>query len=212
MFFPLDAFMAILVTMGPLKVMLVYAQLTRELDKPTRQRIAIKAVIIALVVGLVFIVLGKVLLDLFHFSIGALMIAGGAILFIVGIGMVLAKGEEEQEKATDIDRDPTQIATYPLAMPMMATPVGIVVLTTLSARFSNETAVLFSLAVMLIIVMIINLIVLLFESSILKFISPDIINVAERVLGLLLAALAVQTMLNGFVELGLITLKASGGH
>ena len=207
MFFAFDAFMAILVTMGPLKVMLVYAQLTRDLDKGTRRRIAIKAVSIALVVGLVFIVLGKVLLDLFHFSIGALMIAGGAILFIVGIGMVLAKGEEEQTVA---DRHPTNIATYPLAMPMMATPVGIVVLTILSAQYSDDTTVLISLAVMLTIVMIINLLVLLFESSILKFISPDIINVAERILGLLLVALAVQTMLNGLVELGLITLKTAG--
>jgi len=212
MFFPLDAFMAILVTMGPLKVILVYAQLTRELDKSTQRRIALKAVIIALVVGLVFILLGKFLLDLFHFSIGALMIASGAILFVVGIGMVLAKGEDEQEKATDVNRDPTQIATYPLAMPMMATPVGIVVLTMLSARYSENTTVLLSLAIILIIVMGINLLVLLFESSILKFISPDIINVAERVLGLLLTALAVQTILNGFVELGLITLKVAGGH
>jgi len=206
-FFPFDAFMAILVTMGPLKVMLVYAQLTRDLDKGIRRRIAIKAVSIALVVGLVFIVLGKVLLDLFHFSIGALMIAGGAILFIVGVGMVLAKVEEEHTVA---DRDPTKIATYPLAMPMMATPVGIVVLTILSAQYSDDTTVLITLAVMLTIVMIINLLVLLFESSILKFISPDIINVAERILGLLLAALAVQTMLNGLVELGLITLKTAG--
>ena len=206
-FFRFDAFMAILVTMGPLKVMLVYAQLTRDLDKGIRRRIAIKAVSIALVVGLVFIVLGKVLLDLFHFSIGALMIAGGAILFIVGIGMVLAKVEEEHTVA---DRHPTKIATYPLAMPMMATPVGIVVLTILSAQYSNDTTVLISLAVMLTIVMIITLLVLLFESSILKFVSPDIINVAERILGLLLAALAVQTMLNGLVELGLITLKTAG--
>ncbi|KPK13380.1 MAG: hypothetical protein AMJ56_02050 [Anaerolineae bacterium SG8_19] len=207
MFFPFDAFMAILVTMGPLKVMLVYAQLTRDLDKGMRRRIAVKAVSIALVVGLVFIVLGRVLLDLFHFSIGALMIAGGSILFVVGISMVLAKGEEAH---TELDRDPTNIATYPLAMPMMATPVGLVVLTMLSARYSDDTTVLISLAVMLIIVMVINLLVLLFESSILKFIGPDIINIAERILGLLLAALAVQTMLNGLVELGLITLKTAG--
>ncbi len=209
MFFPLDAFMAILLTMGPLKVMLVYAQLTRDLDKAVRRRIALKTVIIALIVGLVFIALGKMMLDLFHFSIGSLMIAGGAILFIVGIGMVLAKGEEDH---SETDRDPTQIATYPLALPMMATPVGIVVLTMLSAQYSEDTAILITLAIMLVGIMIINLVVLLFESSILKYISADIINVAERILGILLTALAVQTILNGFVELGLITLKVAGGH
>jgi small neutral amino acid transporter SnatA (MarC family) len=59
--------------------------------------------------------------------------------------------------------------------------------------------------------MVINLLVLLFESVILKYISPDVINVSERILGLLLAALAVQTILNALQELGLIILK-TGAH
>jgi multiple antibiotic resistance protein len=206
-FFPFDVFMALLVTMGPLKVMLVYAELTRDLDKPTRRRIAFKAVLIAFIVGLVFIALGKILLDLFHFSLPALSIAGGAILFVVGIGMVLSQGHTKVET----DRDPTAIATYPLAMPMMATPIGIVILTTVSARFSNETETLVLIGAILAVVMVINLLVLLFESVILKYISPDIINVSERILGLLLAALAVQTILNALQELGLIVLK-TGVH
>ena len=206
-FFPFDVFMALLVTMGPLKVMLVYAELTRDLDKPTRRRIAFKAVLIAFIVGLVFIALGKVLLDLFHFSTQALSIAGGAILFIVGIGMVISDGHHQ----VDTDRDPTEIATYPLAMPMMATPIGIVILTTVSARYSNDTETLIIIGILLAIVMVINLVVLLTESVILKYISPDIINVAERILGLLLAALAVQTILNALQELGLIVIK-TGAH
>ncbi len=201
-FFPFDIFMALLVTMGPLKVMLVYADLTRNMDKATRRRIAIKAVLIAFIVGLVFIGLGKVLLDLFHFSTLALSIAGGAILFVVGIDMVLSEGHTK----VDTDRDPTEIATYPLAMPMMATPIGIVILTTVSARFTDDTETLLLMALLLAIVMAINLLVLLTESVILKYISPDIINVAERILGLLLAALAVQTILNALQELGLIVL------
>jgi len=206
-FFPFDVFMALLVTMGPLKVMLVYADLTRELDKPTRRRIALKTVLIAFTVGLVFIGLGKILLDLFHFSTAALSIAAGAILFIVGVGMVLSEGHTKVKT----DRDPTEIATYPLALPMMATPIGIVILTTISARFSSETDILLLVAAILAIVMAINLLVLLFESVILKYISPDIINVSERILGLLLAALAVQTILNALQELGLIVLK-TGAH
>ena len=206
-FFPFDVFMALLVTMGPLKVMLVYADLTRELDKPTRRRIALKTVLIAFIVGLVFIGLGKILLDLFHFSTPALSIAAGAILFIVGVGMVLSEGHTKVET----DRDPTEIATYPLAMPMMATPIGIIILTDISARFSNDTETLLLIAAILAVVMLINLLVLLFESVILKYISPDIINVSERILGLLLAALAVQTILNALQELGLIVLK-TGAH
>lgn len=81
-FFPLDIFFAILITMGPLKVVLVYGETTRHLSPELRRKIAIKAVVVAAIVGLLFIVLGKFLLDLFHFSIAALTIAGGVILFI----------------------------------------------------------------------------------------------------------------------------------
>ena len=94
---------------------------------------------------------------------------------------------------------------------MMATPIGIVILTTVSARYNDDTETLVIVAVLLAIVMAINLIVLLTESTILKYISPDIINVAERILGLLLAALAVQTILNALQELGLIVIK-TGAH
>ena len=207
MFFPLDAFFAILITMGPLKVMLVYAEKTRELEPAVRRRIAIKAVVIAAIVGLLFIILGKFLMDLFHFSLGALQIAGGAILFIFAVGMVLSGGGEEH---VDSNKDPTEMAVFPLAMPLMATPIGIVTLTLLSARYTNDIGVLIVVAILLLIVMAINLGVLLGESRILKYLDPQAIGVAERILGILLAALAVQTMVNGLAELGIIVLKSAG--
>ena len=126
-FFPLDIFMAILITMGPLKVVLVYGETTRDLSPELRRRIAIKAVGVAAIVGLLFIVLGKFLLDLFHFSIAALTIAGGAILFVFAINMVLSGGGNDDLGAED--KDPTKIAIFPLAMPLMATPISIVYLT-----------------------------------------------------------------------------------
>jgi multiple antibiotic resistance protein len=210
MFYPLDVFFAILVTMGPLKVMLVYAQKTRDLSPKLRRRIAVKAVVVAALVGLLFIILGKFLLDLFHFSIGALQIAGGLILFVFAIGMVLAAGGESEHEAEGQDRDPTGIAVFPLAMPLMATPIGIVVLTMLSARFNDDIPTLIAIAVALVVVMVINLVVLLLEGPILRYIDPQAIGVAERILGILIAALAVQTILNGLQELGLIVLKSAG--
>ena len=207
MFFPLDFFVTLLITMGPIKVFLVYAQLTRDLEPAVRRKIAIKAVVVAGIVGLVFIVAGKFLLDLFHFSTGALTIAGGAVLFVFALNMVLSSGGHEQSH--DVE-DLTGIAVFPLALPLIAQPIGIVALTVASARFSNDWGTLAVNAVMLLIVMVINLVVLLGESRIVKWINPQAIDVAERILGILLCALAVQTMLNGASELGIITLKAAG--
>ena len=92
-FYPIDIFFAILVTMGPLKVVLVYGETTRDLLPGIRRKIAIKAVSVATVVGLLFILMGKILLDIFHFSIAALTIAGGVILFIFAVNMVLSSGK-----------------------------------------------------------------------------------------------------------------------
>ena len=209
MFFPLDVFFAILITMGPLKVVLVYGETTRDLSPELRRSIAIKAVGVAAIVGLLFIVLGKFLLDLFHFSIAALTIAGGAILFVFAINMVLSGGGNGGQGAED--NDPTKIAIFPLAMPLMATPIGIVYLTVLSVTFDEAEGRLIIIALLLLLVMLINLGVLLGESKILKYIDPDAFGVAERILGILLAALAVQTIINGLRELGVLAAQAGHG-
>lgn len=208
-FFPLDIFFGILITMGPLKVVLVYGETTRELSPKLRRSIAIKAVGVATIVGLLFIALGKFLLDLFHFSIAALTIAGGAILFIFAINMVLSGGGGDNHGAED--KDPTKIAVFPLAIPLMATPIGIVYLTVLSVTFNEADVTLIIIGLIFLLVMLINLGILLGESKILKYIDPDAFGVAERILGILLAALAVQTIINGLRELGVLAAQAGHG-
>jgi multiple antibiotic resistance protein len=198
--------MALFVTMGPFKVVLVYAELTRDLEPAVRRKIAFRAVVVAAIVGLLFIVLGKFLMDLFHFSLGALQIAGGLILFVFALTMVLGGGESEPEST---DKDPEKIAAFPLAMPLMATPIGIVALTLLSATFNDDTIALVITSIVLLLVMVINLIILLTESRILKYIDAEAVGVAERILGILLAALAVQTVINGLIAIAALP---AGGH
>lgn len=90
-----------------------------------------------------------------------------------------------------------KIDVFPLAMPLIATPIGIVYLTIWSVTFDEAEVTLLIIALMMLLVMLINLGVLLLESRILKYIDPQAFGVAERILGILLAALAVQTILNG---------------
>jgi len=195
----LNAFMMIFVTMGPIKILIVYADKTASLEPLVRRRIAIKAVSIAAVIGLVFIVAGKFLMSLFKFSIGALSIAGGLILLIFAIRMVLSENEHQETATTE--RESEKLAVYPFAMPLMASPMGIVVLTIYSATASTFDVRLLWLGVIFLVVMGINLVALLAAERVLNLISPELLQVAERVLGILLAALAVQTIFNGMVEL-----------
>lgn len=196
----LNVFTMIFVTMGPIKVLIVYAEKMGSQESAVRRRIAIKSVTIASVVGLVFIVAGKFLMDLFKFSIGALTIAGGLILLIFAIKMVLSENSHGEDYS---DREAKAMAVYPFAMPLIASPMGIVVLTIYSASADTFDIRLLWLAITFLVVMLINLVALLAEERVLKFISPELLQVAERVLGILLAALAVQTIFNGLVELWL---------
>jgi multiple antibiotic resistance protein len=195
----IDIFTMLFVTMGPFKVVLIYAQVARNLEPKMRRKLAVRAVLIAFVVGTFFILSGKFLLDLFHFSPAALSIAGGIILFVFAINMVLSKGEDES--VDEVPENPMSMAAFPLAMPLMATPIGIVAVATLSVTYDKDNGALLLTVIALALVMLINLLVLLGESRFVRVINPQVIGVAERVLGILLAALAVQTIFNGMVEI-----------
>lgn len=208
MLFPSDVFATFFITMGPLKAFLVYVQLTRNLDVGVRRQIALKAVAVATATGILFIFAGKFLLDFFHFSTGAFMIAGGAILFVFALDMVLSRGDGN--KLEDYERDPTTVAIFPLAIPLIAQPIGIVALTVASVRFDDDLGSLALITAMLLLVMAINIAVLSFADRISAYIRPEALQTAVRILGILLCGLAVQTILEGADELGIVNLPASG--
>jgi multiple antibiotic resistance protein len=120
--------------------------------------------------------------------------------------MVLSE-EEHEEHAYD-EREAERMAIYPLAMPLMASPMGIAVLTMVSASKNTTDETLLGLIVVLGAVMLINLAALLLEDKIMHVISPEFLQVAHRILGILLAALAVQSIYTGLVQLGVVAAGA----
>jgi len=205
----IDIFFMLLATMGPIKVSIVFAEKTRDLDTAVRRRIAIKAVGVATAIGLLFILAGKYLMDFFHFSIAALSLAGGLILLIFAIRIVLTEGHTHHGEPYT-DQDALDMAVYPFGVPMMASPVGLVVLTVISANASATGATLMGETAVLLAVMAINMVVLLLEGRIVKLINRGILQVAERILGILLAALAMQMLIIGLQELGLVAIQGAG--
>jgi multiple antibiotic resistance protein len=121
----------LLVTVGPLKALIVFATLTARADADFRRQVAIRTVTVATIVTLVFVVAGNFFLQVFHISLPALKIAGGIILLLVALDMVMGGShEDESEKPKALSPD---MAVFPLAMPMMATPQGLVAITVLVA-------------------------------------------------------------------------------
>ena len=146
-------------------------------------------------------VAGEFLLDVFHISIPALKFGGGIILMLYALEMVLGSKSEEGAKS-DVELSPN-IAVFPLAMPLMATPHGLVAIVTLTAAAPGTSEMVLMIGSILA-VMAFNFVFLLGAHKILSAIGPAALKVVSVIVGLLLVALGIQLMIWGLTDLGVL--------
>lgn len=198
-----DLFILLLIGMGPKVALVPFLDLTAEMEAETRQKVARKMVVTAVVVALILVLLGGFLMKLLHFTPGALSIAGGIVFMLLALHMIVGSGksEEHQEKAGN--RDAMKMALYPLAVPYLLNPAGIAVL----VIASGEADSVLSYVILLVLVLVMGVIDMLVFGNIgklSKHLDPSRMVVTEVVFGVLLAALAVQLVLNGLADLDII--------
>jgi multiple antibiotic resistance protein len=181
---------------------------TASLDKEVRRAMARRIVIVAGSVGIGMFVLGALLQQVLHFSIGALNIIGGLILLLLALNMVMGGGKPKAASGESEAADPMSLAVSPLAIPLTLNPVGIVTLVVASSEVTDLPSSI-AVVVLIAIVMVIDFAVLLFSDKVAPYLSEATIQLLEVVLGIFLGALAIQLMLNGLAEVGAITLT---GH
>ncbi len=206
----LDMLAILFITIGPTKAMILYASLTEGEDAESKRRIAIRAVTVAAVVLVIFSLLGEAILHTFHITLPALKLAGGLILLRFALHMVASEEPEPDEHAPHRKVSP-RVAIYPLAMPLMATPQGIVAIVVLSAARPGMGASIL-LTVLVLLILGFNLLCLLYSERVLSAIGPSGLQVITRIVGLLLTALAIQMMISGFQDLGLIARPVFSGR
>ena len=132
----IDTFLVLLIGVGPKIALVPYLQITAALDEPTKRRVRHKMLVTAATVAVALVVFGELLRVLLHFSVGSLSIAGGLILLVLAVAMVL--GQPGGDRLTE-GKDPMQLAQVPLAVPYLLNPVGIVGLVTVSAEAKSVT-------------------------------------------------------------------------
>jgi multiple antibiotic resistance protein len=189
-------FVTLFLVINPIGVLPMFLAMVGSLDQPTQRKIAVRAVLAAFVVLVFFVVAGDFVLTHMNIPIRAFQIAGGIVLFLVALDMV--RGVDHTADGPGGDK--LALAIYPLAIPKIAGPgamLAIIVLTD-DDRF-NLTGQLATVGV-LAIVMAIQLVVLLAAGPILRVIGPAGAGVIARVMGLLLAALAVTIVLTALGE------------
>jgi multiple antibiotic resistance protein len=145
--------------------------------------------------------LGAILQAILHFSIGSLTIFGGLILLILALGMVSGGGGSSSREHGD--DDPMSLAVSPLAIPLTLNPVGIVILVVASVEVQNLMTALLLIG-MIVVIALIDLGVLYSADRVAKYLSHATVELLERVLGILLGALAIELIVVGLSTLGII--------
>jgi multiple antibiotic resistance protein len=192
----LSEFVTLFIVINPLGTLPVFLAMTGGLDTATQRRIAVTAVLVSFAVLLFFIAVGGFLLEKLGISLRAFQIAGGIVLFLVALDMVRGSGHGPDPDAAP--QHPTAIAIYPLAIPKIAGPAAMLTVVLLTDDHRFDLPQLAMTTGVLALVLAITFGILLAAAPISRLIGESGANVIGRVLGMLLIALAVQTILSGF--------------
>ena len=194
----------------PIGNAVIFASLTTTRTPHRRRMYACKGVLIATFLLLGFMFLGEFFLKNLGISLAALRTSGGILLLIMGIDMVFARHsggtsttDEEEQEAIENSLAKEDISVFPLATPLLAGPgaIGAIILFHANAQGSTEQQ--FAVLLALVAVMLTALICLLASSYLHRLLGKTGMNVINRIMGVLLSALAVQLIFDGLKKSGL---------
>jgi len=202
------AFATFFATIGPPDAAIVFAALTAKNTPRERLGIAVKAVLVAALILLFFAFLGKPLLTYLGISLAAMRTAGGILLLLIAIDMVFARNsgatsttEEEETEAAARD----DVSVFPLATPLIAGPGAIGVAILLVAQADGDPRQIAPVVGALLAVLATTFLLMLAASRVQRLLGVTGVHVLMRVMGILLAALAVQFLFDGIVESGVFS-------
>ncbi len=188
------------VVIDPPGLSAMFAALTRGGDNTYRRRMAVKATLLATGILYVFAFIGARLLEALGVTLPAFKIAGGILLFLVAIDMIFARQSglrsatvREQEEA----RFKEDISVFPLAFPLIAGPGALTTVILLAGNASGQPWEFVSVLIILGIILLLAFLSLLASGRLMRLLGVTGSNVLGRLLGVILAAMAVQFVIDG---------------
>jgi len=194
-----SSFITFFVVIDPPGCAPIYAGLSSGASPLQRRAMAIRAVGVASAILFVFALFGEKLLHGLGISLASFRIAGGIMLFLIALEMVFEKRTQRREdRAAEVAADPEadDVSIFPMAMPMIAGPGSIATVMLLMARSTGVQATLVVLGAM-VTILLLTLVALLAAGPLMRLLGTRIEAVITRLLGVLLAALAVQFVMDG---------------
>ncbi len=195
-------FVALFVVIDPIGLTPIFVALTTGQSSAQRRAIAVRACFVAFALLCLFAILGENVLSFLGISLSAFRIAGGILLLLTAFDMLFDRRSERRKDNADGSPDDEDPSIFPLALPFLAGPGAIATMILLSGQADGAADVAMSIGAMFAVILLAFLFFSL-ATPIERLLGKVGINVVTRVLGMLLAALSIQFMIDGFVDLGL---------
>ncbi len=188
----------LIAVIDPLGSVPVYLEATKQLNDKHKKKVAIRASYIAFLILLFFIVVGQIILEGMNVTLDAFQISGGVILFLFALTMIFGEGKPESEK--HMITDYKHVTIFPVAIPSIASPgaiMAVVLLTDNNVYTLQQQAITTALVA---VVVVLTMSILLAASHVQNKIGEYGITVISKVMGLILASYAVQSILTGLKD------------
>lgn len=196
--FALAAFVTLLVVVDPPGVVPTFVALTKDETPARRRNILIRAVLIAFSVSIFFLLAGRALLSYLGVTVQAFSISGGILLFLAAMPMLFGqRGGLQAPEPKERGSMGPDISVFPLAIPLLSGPGTIATILLMTSQTAGDSRKLIAAVVAIALVFIVAFIALYLGSRLIALVGEGGVHIATRVMGIILAALAVQYVLNG---------------
>lgn len=199
--FLITSFVTLFVIVDPIGLTPLFAAMTQDMKIKVQRQIATRAIIVAFFILVAFALFGDAILSFAGISMPAFRIAGGILLFITALDMLFERRTKRREgqKDEELRDDPS---VFPLAIPLIAGPGSIATVILLAGNTNVENSLIWTFGV---IAAVLSSVFAMFLTAplIQRALGKTGINVTTRLLGMLLAALAVQFVMDGIADFGL---------
>jgi multiple antibiotic resistance protein len=193
----IQAFVMLWVVIDPIGSVPVFLASTSKLNKKERKKTALRAVVFAALVLLFFLILGQIILEAMDISLSAFQIAGGLVLLYFGFTMIF--GESKPDSEMNMKDSKVDVAIFPMAVPSLASPGAMMAIVLLTENGTFTLVNQLITASVMIFVLLIAWGLLLAAGKIQEVIGDSGAAIISRVMGLILAAVAVDSILEGLV-------------
>ena len=204
----INNFILIFIAIDPFALIPIFAGMTNGLKKEKIRKIYIRATFVSFMVLLFFYFVGGFLLDVMGININSFKIIGGLFLIVVAFEMVFEKRDERRQNLAESAQDDASVlslATFPLAIPLIAGPGSITITMLIAERSANDFIYQMISFIPILLAIFLAGVSMLLASKLVEKLSVSLLSVIQRVFGLLLGALAIEYLISGIkITFGLV--------